>query len=47
MSASCNVCGQLHKLVEVPFRGKTVRLCDPCAVKLVSDLQRALVPAMG
>ena len=42
----CNVCGHLHPLNEVAVHDKTFRLCDECATKVVSDIQRTLIPAM-
>lgn len=43
---NCNVCGHLHHLVKVAIRNRTFRLCDDCATKVVSDIQRALIPSM-
>lgn len=44
--APCHVCGHLRSLVDAVIRNRTFKLCDDCAVKLVSDLQRELIPAM-
>lgn len=46
VSGSCNVCGHPRPLNRVEVHDKTFKLCEDCAVKVVSDIQRTLIPAM-